>query len=273
MTQNQTTQNDDNIALAAEYVLGTLDLVEREEAERLIANDANFAALVRGWESRLNELHAMAAPIEPPATTWDAIKRRIASLPPGAIAPIMSASGGEVISLSRRVRRWQGVSTALGALAAALIALLSVQAFRPDLLPQAWREKLVQTAQGPAAPAQAPVQFVAVLQKDADAPAFIMTVDVEKRAFTVRRVAAQEEPGKSYELWIVSDKFDKPRSLGVIGGSDFTMSQRLAAYDPETINKATYAVSIEPEGGSPTGVATGPVVFAGKLIEAAPGAR
>ena len=54
MTQNQTTQNDDNIALAAEYVLGTLDLVEREEAERLIANDANFAALVRGWESRLN---------------------------------------------------------------------------------------------------------------------------------------------------------------------------------------------------------------------------
>lgn len=271
------TQNDDNIALAAEYVLGTLDLAEREEAERLIARDADFASLVRGWESRLNELHAMAGPIEPPATTWDAIARRIAGITPDAMPRIMSASGGEVISLSRRVRRWQGVSTALGALAAALIALLSVQALRPDLLPQvmpqAWREKLVQNAQAPVAPAAVPVQFVAVLQKDADAPAFIMTVDVEKRAFTVRRVAAQEEPGKSYELWLVSDKFDKPRSLGVIGGSDFTMSQRLAAYDPETINRATYAVSIEPEGGSPTGIVTGPVVFAGKLIEAVPGAR
>lgn len=273
MTQNQTAHSEDNISLAAEYVLGTLDLAEREEAERLIARDAGFAALVRGWESRLNELHAMAAPVEPPATTWEAIKRRIAAISSDAIPLIMSAAGGEVISLSRRVRRWQSVSTALGALAAALIALLSVQAFRPDLLPQVWRDRLVQTVQNPAAPAAAPAQFVAVLQKDADAPAFIMTVDVEKRTFTVRRVAAQEEPGKSYELWLVSDKFDKPRSLGVIGGSDFTISQRLNDYDSETINKATYAVSIEPEGGSPTGVATGPVVFAGKLVEAMPGAR
>jgi len=30
------------------------------------------------------------------------------------------------------------------------------------------------------------------------------------------------------------------------------------------------AVTLEPEGGSPTGVATGPIVFTGKLIEAVP---
>jgi anti-sigma-K factor RskA len=32
------------------------------------------------------------------------------------------------------------------------------------------------------------------------------------------------------------------------------------------IKDATFAVSLEPEGGSPTGAPTGPVVFAGKLI-------
>jgi anti-sigma-K factor RskA len=36
------------------------------------------------------------------------------------------------------------------------------------------------------------------------------------------------------------------------------------------VNQATYAVTVEPEGGSPTGAATGPIVFTGKLIETVP---
>lgn len=65
------------------------------------------------------------------------------------------------------------------------------------------------------------------------------------------------------------DKFPAPRSLGVIGDKEFTRAA-LSAYDPQTINEATYAVSVEPPGGSPTGVATGPIVYVGKLIEAVP---
>ena len=75
------------------------------------------------------------------------------------------------------------------------------------------------------------------------------------RNFTVRKVGAQPEPGKSYELWLISDKLQRPRSLGVIGGSDFTARPVLASYDPEVVNKATYAVTVEQEGGSPDGVA------------------
>jgi len=56
----------------------------------------------------------------------------------------------------------------------------------------------------------------------------------------------------------------------VIGGGDFTARPVLSAYAPEVVNQATYAVTVEPEGGSPTGVATGPIVFTGKLIEAVP---
>ena len=80
----------------------------------------------------------------------------------------------------------------------------------------------------------------------------------------------QPEPGRSYELWIVSDKLQRPRSLGVIGGNDFTARPVLSGYAPEVVNQAIYAVTVEPEGGSPTGVATGPIVFTGKLIESVP---
>jgi len=111
---------------------------------------------------------------------------------------------------------------------------------------------------------------VALLQKDSASPAFILTVDAATKNFTVRRVGATPEPGKSFELWIVSDKLQRPRSLGVIGGADFTARPALASYDADTVSKATYAVTVEPEGGSPTGAATGPIVFTGKLIETVP---
>ena len=38
----------------------------------------------------------------------------------------------------------------------------------------------------------------------------------------MRRVAAEEQPGKSYELWLVSKQFAQPRSLGLVGAREFT---------------------------------------------------
>ncbi|MGJ5206783.1 anti-sigma factor [Bradyrhizobium sp. HKCCYLR20261] len=177
-----------------------------------------------------------------------------------------------VVQLSSRVRQWRAVANVMTALAAVLLALVGVQVYRPDLLPQPLQPKpRIQTVEVkvPAAPEPA-AQFVALLQKDAASPAFILTVDSATRSYTVRRVGAAPEPGKSFELWIVSDKLQKPRSLGVIGGSDFTSRPVLSSYDPDIVSRATYAVTVEPEGGSPTGQATGPIVFTGKLIETVP---
>ena len=151
--------------------------------------------------------------------------------------------------------------------------MLATGAYQPDLLPDAIRPKprtQVVEVKSPSAPAAASAQYVAVLQKDGGSPAFILTVDGATKNFTVRKVGASPKPGKSYELWIVSDKLQRPRSLGVIGSNDYTTRPALSAYDPDMVNKATYAVTVEPEGGSPTGVATGPIVFTGKLIESVP---
>ncbi|UFZ07810.1 anti-sigma factor [Bradyrhizobium ontarionense] len=197
--------------------------------------------------------------------------------PPRTAAPVADVAGdnANVVRLSSKVRQWRAVANVMTALAAALLALVGVQVYRPDLLPQPLRPKpRLQTVETKApTAAQSPAQFVALLQKDAASPAFILTVDAASKSYTVRRVGASPEPGKSFELWLVSDKLQRPRSLGVIGGSDFTSRPVLSAYDADTVNRATYAVTVEPEGGSPTGVATGPIVFTGKLIETVPPTR
>ncbi len=188
---------------------------------------------------------------------------------------VVAADNTNVIQLSSKVRQLRIVANVMTAVAAMLLALIGVQIYRPELLPPPLQPKArVQTAEVKVpAGAQPSAQFVALLQKDAASPAFILTVDAGSKTYTVRRVGAAPEPGKSFELWIVSDKLQKPRSLGVIGGSDFTSRPVLSAYDADTVSRATYAVSVEPERGSPTGQATGPIVFTGKLIETVPPSR
>ena len=286
------TADDDRTGLAAEYVLGTLDAAEREQAEAYLESDPAFAALVQDWERRLGELHAMVDPVPPPADLWMAIQGRLAEVAPppetrlpGFLAPAAPPADGEtaepanVVSLTRRMRLWRGGTIGFGALAAALAGIIVTAAVAPERLPAPLRPKpkvetveitreIVRTVRIPA-----PSRFVAVLQSSADAPAFIMTVDLAQRSLTVRRVSAEEKAGKSYELWLVSDKFPAPRSLGVIGADEFTQVPTLNAYDQSTIEGASFAVSLEPEGGSPTGEVTGPVLFSGKLLEAVPPTR
>lgn len=285
------TYSEDHIALAAEYVLGTLDAEERTQVETMMTVDSGFRAVVEAWEVKLGGLNQMVDPIEPPAELWDRIRVAAGlsepqlplSLPEVSAPDVAPAVASEpalasatVIDFSNRLRRTRSFAQLATAMAASLAALVAVQAYRPDLLPQALRPKpevkIVEVAAAPQ-PAAVPAQFVAVLQKGADYPAFILTVDTATKNFVVRKVGAQPETGKSYELWIVSDKLNAPRSLGVIGDHEFTRREVLASYDEDTINQATYAVTVEPEGGSPTGRATGPIVFTGKLIESVPPAK
>ena len=184
------------------------------------------------------------------------------------------ADQSNVVQLSgRAARRWRNVASFATAIAAALVAMLAVQVYQPDLLPNVLRPKpRIQTVEvkTPAPPPMPSAQYVALLQRDGGSPAFILTVDAATRNFTVRKVGADAEPGKSFELWLISDKLSQPRSLGVIGGSDFTARPVLAGFDASTINAATYAVTVEQAGGSPDGKPTSAPIYTGKLIETVP---
>jgi anti-sigma-K factor RskA len=282
--------SEDHIALAAEYALGTLDADERAQAETMMSVDKDFAAMVDAWSTKLGVLNQMVGSVEPSPEVWDKIKVAaglsgaqmplvLPEAPPPAEPVVVEPSAAEttapetsnVVAFPAPVRRWRNIATAMIAIAAALIAIVVTQVVRPDLLPEGIRPKpQTQVVQIPAPPAPAPAQYVAVLQKDGGSPAFILTVDGATRNFTVRKVDATPEPGKSYELWVISDRLGAPRSLGVIGEGDFTERPTLASYDPNIVKDATYAVTVEPAGGSPNGKPSAAPVFAGKLIETVP---
>jgi len=185
-----------------------------------------------------------------------------------------TASSAQVIELSRRARRWRGTALAIAALAAAFAGIVVVREVEPELMPDPLKprvvERQVEVVKTVEVASPRAAQYVAVLQRDAASPAFLLTFDLDKRTLTVRTVRAERPPGKAYELWLVSDRFRSPRSLGLIGNEEFTQRPQLANYDAVTINRATYAVSLEPEGGSPTGAPTGPVLFTGKLLQVTP---
>jgi anti-sigma-K factor RskA len=276
--------SEDHIALAAEYALGTLDADERAQAETMMSADKEFAAMVEAWQHKLGVLNQMVGSVEPRPEVWNKIKTAVGlseaqaalmlpEAPPPVAPEIVEPSAVADTSNVIQARRWRNVATFATAIAAALIAMIAVGVYQPDLLPEAIRPKLqtqVVEVKTPSAPTPRSAQYVAVLQKEGGAPAFILTVDAATRNFTVRKVGASAEPGKSFELWLISDKLPRPRSLGVIGNSDFTARPVLASYDNDVINNAAYAVTVEQAGGSPDGMPHSAPVFTGKLIEAVP---
>jgi len=80
--------NDDDLsALAAEYVIGTLDPDERTRANVLLEVDEGFGALVAAWERRLGELHLMVEPVEPNGRIFERIRSRLGIRAPSAPPP------------------------------------------------------------------------------------------------------------------------------------------------------------------------------------------
>jgi anti-sigma-K factor RskA len=285
-------EQDDQELLAAEYVLGTLDAEERARAQALAEMDLGFAAAVRAWERRLGELNVLVAAVEPPPELWARIKAAIvggapspevrapavelpgvSEAPPPPIqetAPVEDRAP-EILRLRRRVRRWRKVSLWLFLIAAAIAGFGALREIHPEYLPAELRPKMktLEVAKTVEIPSPKPAQFVAVLEKEGAQPAFLVSFDLERRTLMVRNVSAPPQSGKSYQLWLISKRFSSPRSLGMIGTEEYSRPQ-LAAYDPVILSSATYSVSLEPEGGSPSGVPTGPMVYSGKLIQVTP---
>lgn len=277
--------SEDHIALAAEYALGTLDAAERAQVEAMMSIDPDFTAMVEAWGHKLGVLNQMVGSVEPRPEVWDKIKAAVGHAEPQAplvlpeatqpvtsqaIEPTPVVDASNVIRLSAQTRRWRNIATGTTAIAAALVAMLAIGAYRPELLPDALRPKprtQVVEVKTPPAPALASAQYVAVLQSQGGAPAYILTVDGATRNFTVRKVNATADAGKSHELWLISDRLGAPRTLGVISDNEFTARPTLAGYDPGIVNGATYAVTVEQAGGSPTGKPTSAPVLTGKLIE------
>lgn len=221
--------------LAAEYVLGTLDPAERDAATRLASSDPAFARAVALWERRLSPIADRVPAQAPSADSWRRIIAQISADRP-------TASGGNIVALQRSLARWRTATVLTGALAAALTAFV----INRDLL---------------MSPTPAADTYVAALNRGGDMPALIVKVDLSTKAVTVRPLDMEAPAGKSLELWYVGAG-QAPKSMGVLKKD----RERMVMPSGMETTGALFAVSLEPAGGSPTGAATGPIVYKGALI-------
>jgi len=224
---------------AAEYVLGTLPADERARFVERLRTDRALRAEVDRLQARLSPLDDLAAQETPRPEVWENIERQMLR----TAAPNVAAesAGTNVVALKRRLNIWRGATFLAGALAAGLAAIAVLD------------RTAVQPVEGG--------RYVAVVDSDGHEPALIAEVDTAAGIIRIRSLRAETPEGKSLELWHVEEG-KQPRSLGVLQ----------AGIDAQTIEETAgpvaglLAVSVEPEGGSPSGAPTGPIVYTGRLI-------
>jgi anti-sigma-K factor RskA len=217
--------------LAAEYVLGVLPAEERRQAVARIESDAAFARIVDEWEGRLSPLAAGYPEEMPPASVKQALDTRL-------FVPVRTAQPGLFESLAF----WRGLSVAA-------LAALAIYIAVPFLQPPAGDES---------------ERLVASLAPQESDVHYFVVYDARAQDIGLSHVTGARAEGRDFELWVIGEG-GTPVSLGVIpAGSNvhLNVSDQLR----EAIDAgAAFAISMEPEGGSPTGAPTGPVVAAGEL--------
>jgi len=222
-------------AIAAEYVLGVLDAVERQTAAQRIDSDANFARLVDQWDVTLAPLNLGYQPVEPPASVKQAIDRRLFAS--------TAQTGPQRSSLWHNLAFWRGLTFA--AIAASVIAVAV-----PLLTP-------------PPAPVET-IRYVASLAPQQSDVHYFAVYDASQGEIGLSHVTGALAPGRDFELWVIEGN-QPPQSLGVIPGGQKVLIPVSEELRRKIAAGAVFAISLEPQGGSTTGAPTGPVVAAGDL--------
>ena len=220
-------------ALAAEYVLGTLRGRARSRFERMARTDRRLDAALRDWEERLLPLAEAAPEVAPPPRVWVAILARIG----GA-----AAAAADRPSFRQSLALWRALAVA--GFAAAFI--LMVVLVRPAV--------------------ERPEQTIVVLLAGPDAkPALVASADLNGRYLTVKAVTPVElAADRALELWALPEG-GNPRSLGLVSAAGVARVALPARAGAALARIPTLAVSLEPKGGSPTGLPTGPVLYTGAV--------
>jgi anti-sigma-K factor RskA len=231
----------DRDLLAAELALGLLEGEELSRAFVILNRDVELAEAVGRWSGLLASMLASISPQEPPEFVWKSIAIRIG----------MPADNNNFAVIHRTMVAWRRAALAAGALAAALSMFLIV---RPDAVPP------------PVPRAEASQTLVAALTTPENDVRLVATWEPISGRLRVASSALQEgDPQASHELWIIAAGDSVPRSLGVLSGAARGPIDVPSSLLSDLKAGATLAISVEPRGGSPTGVPTGPVIATGRL--------
>lgn len=245
--------------LAAEYVLGVLEADDWARAERLLVEDRGFALEVDAWNRRLLPALEALPPQTPRPQVWRRIQAELDRRREQEVRQTIIRPAPGRASLFDRLGFWRWCSFGTAALAAGLAAIVALgPTLGPSYMPW-WPQ-----------PAEQQTKFVAVLNEGAATPTWLVTVDLEAQALTIRPLnespvqqAAAEQ--RSLELWLVAGA--APVSLGLLDPAGELTLPTAAVLSPDLASATpALAVSLEPAGGSPTGAPTGPVLYQGAIL-------
>jgi anti-sigma-K factor RskA len=107
---------------------------------------------------------------------------------------------------------------------------------------------------------------VAVLMNESNQAFAIINAFADGQAELVPFQGLQVPAGRSFQIWTFPDPKGGPVSVGVLTQARTAMFglQQLGRPRPDQI----FAISVEPPGGSPTGLPTGPVIVKGSASTA-----
>ncbi|HEY3487059.1 MAG TPA: anti-sigma factor [Gammaproteobacteria bacterium] len=219
--------------LAAEYVLGSLHGAARRRFESLLSREPRLRDEVDYWQLRLNPLVETVLPVQPRPQVWRNIQLRI-----------RGRSGARSLEwLWNSLVFWRGFAVASAA--ALFLVSLSLLRLNTDY--------------------QQAIHYVAVLENEQAQPMLIASMD-ERNMLTLDMLGPDNTgPDKVMEVWSLPKDGSKPVSLGLLKGQRARLV--LTREQLEQLEAAgEIAISIEPAGGSPSGLPTGPVMYRGNTI-------
>jgi anti-sigma-K factor RskA len=241
--------------LAAEYVLGTLRGRARQRFERLLRSDASLNKDVAYWERRFAALLTGIKPVPPRDIVWaeiDAVinASKVARLPPPRNRALPLGSLGF----------WRNWAAAASVASIALGYGLWLEMSQPPQVIERLQTVRVEV------PVLQPMPYVAMLQPAAPAQWMVMVMPDRRTMKVASSGAYPMDAGKhGLQLWCLDDA-GQPHSMGMVpanGVVELPMPDDMTSMP----QKPVMAVSLEPKGGSPTGLPTGPVVTTAPLLQ------
>ncbi len=239
----------DATASAGEYVLGLLSPEDAVQLERDAAADPALAAEIAFWQRGLAPLLARVPPVPPPAELWHRLEASVQALPGarGAAqarrppAARQTPAAPRTLPGRRTLAAWRAATAACALVAVAAVTVLVL--------------------------APSPPVPVAALEPTpaGHGPAIVALRAADGRLLLRPLVALAALPGRTLELWSLPEGAARPEPLGLMGADGIVVPAGTAPRTPGQL-----LVSLEPLGGAPAGLPTGPVAWAGTLAGAPP---
>jgi anti-sigma-K factor RskA len=215
---------------ADEYVLGLLEPAEAAEIEAEMERDAELKAAIAASRERFLPLDTGVEPAPVDETLWQRIE---AELPAQQAAPVTRPAANDNPRDGWRI-------TALSALAATLLLAIGMT----------W--SLMRVTE--------PVVIAVLISETGEAQAVVE--DFGNDSATVRLLRDFDVPAdKTIQVWTLPSREMGPVSLGLM---DRARSARLQGPSlPAPRSEQLYEITLEQQGGSPTGRPTGPILAKG----------